>query len=173
MHPSNIYNDHFRTLIPKFCTTFSTMAMQTTSSGKLDRTTTCPFHLKLFYRTGSFHRYQLPSSHSSLPPFNPTSTNTYQSSSQPKRLPDLPFHPSSPPPPNLHLANLHPPRALPPARLRTPLSPPLPLHRHAPGLPPHLPRHALHHLPRALHQQRTRLRGRRRGRRRRGRVSQR
>ena len=25
--------------------------------GKIDRQTTTPFHLKLFYRTGSFHRY--------------------------------------------------------------------------------------------------------------------
>ncbi|KAI4286002.1 MAG: hypothetical protein L6R38_000229 [Xanthoria sp. 2 TBL-2021] len=33
------------------------MAMQTGSGGKVDRQTTCPFHLKLFYRTGGFHKY--------------------------------------------------------------------------------------------------------------------
>ncbi|KAL2038900.1 hypothetical protein N7G274_008422 [Stereocaulon virgatum] len=31
------------------------MAMQTAPNGKVDRQTTTPFHLKLFYRTGSFH----------------------------------------------------------------------------------------------------------------------
>ena len=32
------------------------MTMQTNPSGKIDRQTTVPFHLKLFYRTGGFHR---------------------------------------------------------------------------------------------------------------------
>ncbi|MCJ1248247.1 hypothetical protein MMC30_005464 [Trapelia coarctata] len=32
------------------------MAAQPTSSGKVDRQTTTPFHLKLFYSTGGFHR---------------------------------------------------------------------------------------------------------------------
>jgi hypothetical protein len=33
------------------------MAMQTAPDGKaIDRQTTVPFHLKLFYRTGSHHR---------------------------------------------------------------------------------------------------------------------
>lgn len=33
------------------------MAAQPTSNGKLDRQTTTPFHLKLFYSAGGFHRY--------------------------------------------------------------------------------------------------------------------
>ena len=40
------------------------MAMQTGSGGKIDRQSTVPFHLKLFYRTGGFRRYVLvPSSY--------------------------------------------------------------------------------------------------------------
>ncbi|KAF6217862.1 hypothetical protein HO133_006274 [Letharia lupina] len=50
------------------------MAMQTGPGGKVDRQTTTPFHLKLFYRTGSFH---------SLTDF-PTAT--------PTGLPPLPPH---------------------------------------------------------------------------------
>ncbi|KAI9721205.1 MAG: hypothetical protein M1812_002366 [Candelaria pacifica] len=46
------------------------MALQTGPGGKVDRQTTTPFHLKLFYRTGSFHRLEeFPSSPSTtLPP---------------------------------------------------------------------------------------------------------
>lgn len=36
------------------------MAMQITPDGKVDRQVITPFHLKLFYRTGGFHRYSLP-----------------------------------------------------------------------------------------------------------------
>ncbi|KAL9601526.1 MAG: hypothetical protein Q9219_002478 [cf. Caloplaca sp. 3 TL-2023] len=46
------------------------MAMQTGPGGKIDRQTTCPFHLKLFYRTGGFHRlddFPLPPSPASAP----------------------------------------------------------------------------------------------------------
>ena len=35
------------------------MAMQTGPGGKIDRQSTVPFHLKLFYRTGGFRRYVL------------------------------------------------------------------------------------------------------------------
>ncbi|MCJ1255949.1 hypothetical protein MMC24_003768 [Lignoscripta atroalba] len=46
------------------------MAMQTGPGGKVDRQTTTPFHLKLFYRTGAFHRLdEFPTSTSAvLPP---------------------------------------------------------------------------------------------------------
>ncbi|KAI9880238.1 MAG: hypothetical protein M1830_004582 [Pleopsidium flavum] len=46
------------------------MALQTGPGGKVDRQTTTPFHLKLFYRTGAFHRLEeFPSSSAgSLPP---------------------------------------------------------------------------------------------------------
>ncbi|KAI9838044.1 MAG: hypothetical protein M1819_006198 [Sarea resinae] len=46
------------------------MALQTGPGGKVDRQTTTPFHLKLFYRTGSFHRLDdfHPSPSHSLPP---------------------------------------------------------------------------------------------------------
>ncbi|CAF9923770.1 hypothetical protein IMSHALPRED_006013 [Imshaugia aleurites] len=49
------------------------MAMQTGPGGKVDRQTTTPFHLKLFYRTGSFHSLSdfplaTPNASSHLPP---------------------------------------------------------------------------------------------------------
>ncbi|MCJ1390345.1 hypothetical protein MMC18_003204 [Xylographa bjoerkii] len=46
------------------------MALQATLPAKVDRQTTTPFHLKLFYRTGGFHRLEeFPTSSSSpLPP---------------------------------------------------------------------------------------------------------
>ena len=59
----------------------------------------------------------------------------------PLRIPHLHPLPSPTPSPNLHLAYLHPPRTIPPPRLRPALPPPLPRNRHPPRLPPHIPRH--------------------------------
>ena len=155
---------------------------------KIDRQTTTPFHLKLFYKTSGFHRYLLPSPspphsfHSpllTLPPKSHPSTLTKTNPTKQTRR----FHPHNPPPtpsPDLHLANLHPPRTLPPPAHRPARSPPHPLipspapnihnihpaeqyNRHPPLLPPHLPRHAHPTLrARALHCERTRQRDRRR-----------
>lgn len=49
----------------------SIMAMQITPDGKVDRQVVTPFHLKLFYRTGGFHRYSSPlRPHPSTSPVN-------------------------------------------------------------------------------------------------------
>ncbi|KAM0800305.1 Sin3 associated polypeptide p18, partial [Usnea florida] len=62
------------------------MAMQTGPGGKVDRQTTTPFHLKLFYRTGSFHSLAdfplapptpLPSTHPPQPPPLPPHLQIY------------------------------------------------------------------------------------------------
>lgn len=76
----------------------------------------------------------------------------------PLRIPHLHPLPPPPPPPNLHLAHLHPPRTIPPPRLRPALPPPLPRNRHPPRLPPHIPRHApfASPSPRAVSLERTR-----------------
>ncbi|KAI4189203.1 MAG: hypothetical protein L6R41_001646 [Letrouitia leprolyta] len=77
------------------------MAMQTSVNGKIDRQTTCPFHLKLFYRTGGFHRYNSPNFPHLSPPIHPPINKTALN-----RLDDFPLAPhptTSPFPPHLQI----------------------------------------------------------------------
>ena len=112
----------------------SPMAMQTGPGGKVDRQTTCPFHLKLFYRTGGFHRYV----ELSKDPLRFESLNARQTRRFPHILDNLSSSPTSA---NLHLAHMHPPRTLPPPYLCASIPPSLTFNRNSACLSPYIPRH--------------------------------